>query len=126
MIGQNEELFLSSSQDQAPWSGVKALHLAVLKDAIECLQGLEVRSVRTRQLAQRAKRWIESDDWESVFSFNNVCSALEVAPAWVRCRLPNAARAGRARSRRTERRSRVRPPRERARARAQALLDDEV
>jgi hypothetical protein len=54
-----------------------ALMRAVLEDAILCYLGRgRRRRIDPRILAREAEFWILRDDWESPFSFNNVCSAL--------------------------------------------------
>jgi len=54
-----------------------ALMRAVLEDAILCYLGRgRRRRVDPRILAREAEFWIRRDDWESPFSFNNVCGAL--------------------------------------------------
>jgi hypothetical protein len=77
----------ASGETEVQFQGPKALSLAVLKDAIQCLRGLETEDAEERQLAWRARRWIESDDWDLTFSFNNVCATLKLDPAPVRRRL---------------------------------------
>jgi hypothetical protein len=58
-----------------------ALMRAVLEDAILCYLGRgRRRRVDPRILAREAEFWLSRDDWESPFSFNNVCSALGLAP----------------------------------------------
>jgi hypothetical protein len=54
-----------------------ALMRAVLQDAILCYLGrAKRRRVNPRILAREAEHWIRINDWESPFSFNNVCEAL--------------------------------------------------
>jgi hypothetical protein len=58
--------------------GERALMLAVLEDAIRCLEEHR-RSVRAepRRLAREAEAWIRSDA-ERPFSFVSVCEALDI------------------------------------------------
>jgi hypothetical protein len=58
--------------------GERALMLAVLEDAIRCLEERR-RSVRSepRRLAREAEAWIRSDI-ERPFSFVSVCDALDI------------------------------------------------
>ena len=57
-----------------------ALMRAVLEDAILCYLGRgRRRRIDPRILAREAEFWIRRDDWESPFSFNNVCAALGLA-----------------------------------------------
>jgi len=54
-----------------------ALMRAVLQDAILCYLGrAKRRRVDPRILSREAEHWIRVRDWESPFSFNNVCEAL--------------------------------------------------
>ncbi len=57
--------------------GERALMLAVLEDGIRCFLGM-VHYDRTNPqiLARQAEYWLRLDDWESPFSFNNICEAL--------------------------------------------------
>lgn len=58
---------------------------AVLEDAILCYLGRgRRRRIDPRILAREAEFWIRRDDWESPFSFNNVCSALGLSSSSVR------------------------------------------
>ena len=51
--------------------------LAVLEDAIRCYLRL-VHYDRTNPeiLARQAEYWIKLEDWDSPFSFNNICEAV--------------------------------------------------
>jgi hypothetical protein len=63
----------------------RALMVAVLRDAITCLEKYAAfRSSGNRRLFDEALEWILSDDCEWLFSFNNVCEALGVNPAYLR------------------------------------------
>ena len=63
----------------------KALMVAVLRDAITCLEKYGAfRSSGNRRLFDEAVEWILSDDCEWLFSFNNVCEALGSNPAYLR------------------------------------------
>jgi hypothetical protein len=54
-----------------------ALMRAVLQDAILCYLGrAKRRRIDPRILAREAEHWIRINDWDSPFSFNNVCEAL--------------------------------------------------
>jgi hypothetical protein len=63
----------------------KRLMLAILEDAIHCFQdNLFARNVRSRRLFEEAEQWIVEADGDWVFSFENICEALEFNPAYVR------------------------------------------
>lgn len=69
-------------------TGPLGLMLAVLEDAIRCIA---LRPINKREhvavQARHAIRWVRSDDWTYVFSFNNVCTALDIDPERMRRRL---------------------------------------
>ena len=69
-------------------TGPLGLMLAVLEDAIRCIA---LRPINKREhvavQARHAIRWVRSDDWTYVFSFNNVCTALDIDPKRMRRRL---------------------------------------
>jgi hypothetical protein len=61
-----------------PWSGIRALMLAVLEDAIHSL-----RSSQWLVRAQ-AEQWITSGERRYVFSFAVICETLNLEPSAVR------------------------------------------
>jgi hypothetical protein len=66
----------------------KRLMLAILEDAVQCFQNNGfAQSVRGRRIFQEAKKWIVDADRDWVFSFENVCEALGLNPAYVRAGL---------------------------------------
>jgi len=67
--------------------GERALMLAVLEDAIRCLQEHR-RSARAepRRLAREAEAWIRSNA-ERPFSFVNICEALDIPARELRAAL---------------------------------------
>ena len=65
--------------------GEKRLMLAILKDAVECLE--KYRRSKTpigRELYQNALAWVEDrgNDW--LFSFGNICDLLGFDPDYLR------------------------------------------
>jgi hypothetical protein len=59
------------------WTPELALMFAVLEDAIACYRRTLKRPRQNPEiLARQAEFWIRLDDWESPFSFNNICDAL--------------------------------------------------
>ena len=69
-------------------SGARGLMIAVLEDAIGCLEGATGgNELERRRNAVQAKAWIQAEDWEWPCSFNNVCEALSLEPALLRGRL---------------------------------------
>ena len=65
--------------------GEKRLMLAILKDAVECLEKYRgVRSSSSRELYQNALEWIEDKGTDWLFSFNNICDLLGFDPDYLR------------------------------------------
>ena len=63
----------------------RALMVAVLRDAITCLEKYGAfKSSGNKRLFDEALEWIRSEDCEWLFSFNNVCEAVGVNPAYMR------------------------------------------
>jgi hypothetical protein len=63
----------------------KTLMLAVLEDAVECLQKYAAsRSPKSRELFEQAEQWVMERDGEWLFSFDQVCSMLGWHPDYVR------------------------------------------
>jgi hypothetical protein len=67
------------------WTPEHELRLAILQDAIDCIC-LNLKRPRQNPeiLARQAEFWIGLDDWNSPFSFNNVCEALGLDPGATR------------------------------------------
>jgi hypothetical protein len=98
LVGSSESLEDFADSDPAPAgrtdgeaggrTGALGLMLAVLEDAIRCIAE---RPINKREhiavQARHAVRWVRSEDWTYVFSFNNVCTALDIDPARMRRRL---------------------------------------
>jgi DNA-binding CsgD family transcriptional regulator len=80
-----------SEGPNGPVSGERALVLAVLVDAIQCLTG-KIGSIRhrDRHIAE-ARTWVEDRDTSWPFSFDNVCDLLGLEAAGLRRRLLNMA-----------------------------------
>ena len=64
--------------ERRPFTGTRALMLAVLEDAIRCY--LDARG----RVADEAERWIKANWRESPFSFVIVCETLRLDPQAVR------------------------------------------
>jgi hypothetical protein len=69
----------------------RALMLAILEDAILCIErGRRRRHHHTRQLAAEAESWVCSDSREWLFSFASICDVLGIDADALRDRLlPN-------------------------------------
>jgi hypothetical protein len=58
-------------------SGPRALMLAVLEDAVQCIEkGRRRRGFRARRLGAEAEAWVRSDSRDWPFSFANICEVL--------------------------------------------------
>ena len=69
-------------------SGVRALMIAILEDAVLCIErGRRRRHPRTRRLAAEAETWVRSDSREWLFSFGSICDELGIDPDAFRVRL---------------------------------------
>jgi hypothetical protein len=65
--------------------GEKRLMIAVLKDAIECLDKYRGSRTSAGQCQyQSAVEWIEETDTEWLFSFTNICDLLGFDPDYLR------------------------------------------
>ena len=65
--------------------GEKRLMIAILKDAVECLEKYRgSRSSAGRCLYQSALEWVEDNSTEWLFSFTNICDLLGFDPAYMR------------------------------------------
>jgi len=75
--------------DQAlQWTPELSLMLAILEDAIACYQMTLKRPRQNPEiLARQAEFWFRLDDWDSPFSFNNICEALRLEPIATRERI---------------------------------------
>jgi hypothetical protein len=66
---------------QIQWTPEHELRLAILQDAIDCIcMDLKRPRQNPEILARQAEFWMSLDDWNSPFSFNNVCEALGLTP----------------------------------------------
>ncbi len=82
------EQLVEGYRNDSHLSGEKALMLAVLEDGLRCFQE-HFRNPRynPRLLSREAEEWIQADDWDWPFSFNNVCDTLGLDPAAMRAAL---------------------------------------
>ena len=69
-------------------SGARALMLAILEDAMLCVErGRRRRHPHTRRLAAEAETWMRSDCREWLFSFASICDVLGIDADALRVRL---------------------------------------
>lgn len=79
------EQFYAPSDGIYKMRGVVALMRAVLEEAMHCLQQQSMKSGRRAQrLATEAEEWFFTDDPRWLFSFVNVCAALNLDPDYMR------------------------------------------
>ena len=65
--------------------GEKRLMIAILKDAVECLEKYRsARSSAARSHYENAIDWIKDTDTEWLFSFTNICDLLGFDPDYMR------------------------------------------
>jgi hypothetical protein len=65
--------------------GEKRLMIAILKDAVECLEKYRsARSSAGRGHYENAMDWIKDTDTEWLFSFTNICDLLGFDPDYMR------------------------------------------
>jgi hypothetical protein len=65
--------------------GEERLMLAVLQDAVECFQEHVVaQDLWEKKLFQEAEDWIWEKNTDWLFSFENICEALQLNPDYIR------------------------------------------
>jgi hypothetical protein len=78
-------LYLESFKPRHQLEPEKELMLAVLTDAIECMQKhSDSRQATGIKLYQEAKEWIFDENERDAFSFLNICAALNLDPCYIR------------------------------------------
>jgi hypothetical protein len=74
-----------SDDPEVAASPTNRLMLAVLEEALVTFQkGLRSRDVLDRRHSRKVDRWVASTDGDELFSFESVCSSLNIDPAYVR------------------------------------------
>ena len=65
--------------------GEHRLLVAIMQDAIECFQKhLHARDSKRRQLYIEAEAWVNAEEDDGTFSFDNVCDLLGLNPDYLR------------------------------------------
>lgn len=73
--------------------GELRLALAVLKDAVHCIErSRDAKDFESRLLGWEAEQWIQSVNRRPLFSFENICALLELDPGIVRSYLDRSRR----------------------------------
>lgn len=79
------EQFHVDSDSAYKMRGVVALMCAVLEEAVHCWQQQSTKSgQRAQRLTREAEEWLFSDDSRWLFSFVNICAALNLDPEYLR------------------------------------------
>ena len=82
------EQLLGSSGEGHPMRGVRALMIAVLENAISCMEASRrSRNVKMRLRGAHAECWMRSTDTSYAFTFQSICDALSLDGDMVRRRI---------------------------------------
>jgi len=77
--------FFEGRKTKEAMEPVGRLMLAVLADAVRCYQtGFDARATSRRQAFLEAERWLFDVKADGPFSFENICSALDITPDYLR------------------------------------------
>ncbi|MBI2090932.1 MAG: hypothetical protein HYT78_19690 [Deltaproteobacteria bacterium] len=77
--------FAETVRRKSPLDPEKMLMLAVLEDAVFCIQkNLRSTSRKGQRLMQETEDWIGEEDDEWLFSFNNICEVLGLDARYLR------------------------------------------
>ncbi len=77
--------YLDLLRGHSPYEGEKRLMLAVLEDAISCFQKhAGATKGRGQRLFKEAEEWLFDGDPAWVFSFEAICSMLDLDPTYLR------------------------------------------
>lgn len=77
--------FLATHVSSSHLAPEKILLLAVLQDAVSCFQeNLGASDRRKKRSFLEANEWFMAEDTSYIFSFVNICDALNVAPSYLR------------------------------------------
>lgn len=83
----HEARMCERARRKAETSGPRALMLAVLEDAVRCIEeARRRRRFHARRLAAEAEAWMRSEHRGRLFSFLNICEVLELDVDAVRAR----------------------------------------
>jgi hypothetical protein len=77
--------YLATYRRRFHWQPEQVLMLAVLEDAVVCFQeNMTAVQPRRQALFREAEEWIFDDGKSYFFSFENICEALGISPAYLR------------------------------------------
>src|SRR5881628_3184543 len=77
------EQFYSSRPSESALSGERALMWAVFVDGIECFRRTASSGRKTEEFRE-TDEWLRAEDWDSVFSFVNLCEVFGFDPQSLR------------------------------------------
>jgi hypothetical protein len=79
------EQFYDERRDDSVMRPIKRLMLAILEDALRCLQKYaHAKSGARRLMYWEAEQWLYSEGGNALFSFTMVCEALGIEPEYLR------------------------------------------
>ncbi len=79
------EQFYDERRDDSAMRPIKRLMLAVLEDALRCLQKhADAKSGARRMMYWEAEQWLCSERGNALFSFTMVCETLGIEPEYLR------------------------------------------
>jgi hypothetical protein len=79
------EQFYDERRDDSVMRPIKRLMLAVLEDALRCLQKhAEAKSGARRLMYWEAEQWLCNERGNALFSFSMVCETLGIEPEYLR------------------------------------------
>lgn len=82
------EQYYDQRCDDSTMRPIKRLMLAVLEDALRCIQKYaDVRSGPRRLMFREAENWLYREGGRALFSFNMVCETLGIEPEYLRSEL---------------------------------------
>lgn len=79
------EQFYDERRDDSVMRPIKRLMLAILEDALRCLQKhADAKSGARRLMYWEAEQWLCSESGNALFSFTMVCETLGIEPEYLR------------------------------------------
>lgn len=79
------EEYFGNFRRRIPLEPEKALMLSVLEDGVRCFQdNIFADGGKRRALLSEAREWLFTDDFDHVFSFSSICTALGLNPGYIR------------------------------------------
>lgn len=77
--------YYDERRDDSVLRPIKRLMLAILEDALRCIQRhADARSGACRRMYREAEQWLCSESGNALFSFTMVCETLGIEPKYLR------------------------------------------